>query len=137
MPAAQDFIGETSMAESKPPDVHFIIESVEHLIRERPAVGLLDSDTVLAFDIIMHSLQFVNHPQTLDLWREALWCRTVSAITKGAMTEMLEYVNGAIARGELNAAEKICICLSAIVDPAVFRNVRRTAHSLGEGSQRP
>ena len=44
-----------------------------------PRGGRLDRETVEALDVVTHALVFVGHPHGLDLWRDALWGRRLSA----------------------------------------------------------
>ena len=92
-----------------------IISTIEHGIRKQPCAGLLDHETVEALDVIHHALVFVHHPRGNELWREALWHRRLSVETRQALTQMLEYLTEAVARGETQAVSQICDCLQVFV----------------------
>jgi hypothetical protein len=98
-----------------------VLSSVEARIRDRPDRGTLDPETVLALDIVQHALNFTHQPDALQLFREALWERTVADRTKAAVTRMMEHIVEATDRGEVDAASKICNCLETVTDPDIFR----------------
>lgn len=98
-----------------------VTRSVEQRIQERPDRGVLDAETVLALDIVMHALVFTEAEGGHSLWREALWQRALSERARAAVVLMLEHLMSAAARGEMGAVTEICNCLRAVVEPDVFR----------------
>ena len=108
------------MNDAQQAQVRHVLSSVEQRVRGRAAQGVLDSDTVLALDIIQHALTFTNQPDALLLFREALWERTVSDRTSAAIRQMMEYIVEATNHGEADAASSICNCLHAVTDPDIF-----------------
>jgi hypothetical protein len=114
----------------------YVADTVEYLTSTRPEHGSLDGEHVLAMDILMHALKFCDVPDGLAMWREALWHRTLREPAKQAIVFMLNHITTAIARGELDAAGKICNCLNAVTDPTVFRLVSaQRAASMKEASR--
>lgn len=101
----------------------YIADMVHFLIQTRPEHGALNGDCVLAMDILMHALKFCDVPDGLMIWREALWHRILPSPGRQAIVGMIDHIIAANDRGELNSAGKICNCLSAVMDPAVFRSV--------------
>jgi hypothetical protein len=93
-----------------------LVEQLERRIRERPEEGLLPHAQVEALDVVYHDLVFQHHPRGLELWREALWQRQFPAELKHAVVAMLEYLVAAVARGEPQAASRICNCLQVFVE---------------------
>ncbi len=108
------------MISSQYEHIEYVVRSIERRIRERPDFGVLDSQTVLALDVVMHALQYTHAKDGLLLWREALWRRTLSPQARSAIVEMMEYLMTAAANGEISAVTGICNCLQAVVDPHVF-----------------
>jgi hypothetical protein len=98
-----------------------VVQSLEQLLRARPERRGLDSDTVLALDIVTHALVFTGVEDGLSLWREALWGRKLPEQARAAVVRMLEYVMNAAARGEMSAIRDICDCLQRVVGQDVFR----------------
>ncbi|MEO7084735.1 MAG: hypothetical protein ABI442_04700 [Gemmatimonadaceae bacterium] len=109
-----------------------VVRSVEQRIRSRPSDGVLDAETVLAYDIVTHALEFTGAPNALALWRETLLRREFPHDVRAAVTQLMEYLMAAVARGEMGAVTKICDCLGEVVDPYVFR-----AHSHKAGAGTP
>jgi hypothetical protein len=113
--------------------IEHVVNSVEHLVRNRPEGGALDHNTVLAFDVLTHALTFVGANHALETWREAMWQRRVTDGAHAAMVALLEYIMAAVARGEIEVVVKICDCLRDVVSPDVFGG-RTPTPTVGAGS---
>jgi hypothetical protein len=96
--------------------VRAVARSVEERINDRPDYGVLDNETVSALDIVAHALTFAKPPDALTLWRDALWRRRLSETSRAALNELLTYIVGEAARGEMRTVSDICNCLEAVVD---------------------
>ena len=109
------------MNDAQRSQLQHVLSSVEQRIRGRISRGVLDSETVLALDIVQHALSFTNQADALLLFREALWERKVTDRTSAAIRQMMEHIIEAGNRGEEDAASSICNCLQAVTDPDIFR----------------
>src|SRR6266849_334407 len=87
-----------------------VISTIEHGIRKQPCAGLLDHEAVVALDVVYHALVFVHPARGYELWH-----RRLSVETRQALSQMLEYLMEAVARGETEAVSQICDCLQVFV----------------------
>lgn len=101
--------------------IEHVVRSVKEQLRDRPDHGVLNSDTVLALDIVTHALEFTTAHDGFFLWREALWGRTLHEEAQVSLVRMLEHVLSAAERGEMSAITDICDCLQPVISPDVFR----------------
>ncbi len=100
--------------------IKHIVNSLETRLREAPASGRLDAETVLALDIVTHALEFTHSRDGLFLWREALWGHTLREDARLAVVKMLQHVLEAAERGDADAITDICDCLQQVVGHEVF-----------------
>lgn len=110
--------------ESKYSYITEVVSTIEYYIRQPPKDGIVSRETVESLNILSHALEFTHHPQSLQIWREALWYHQPSEEGKQALIQMLEYLDGAIVKGENEAASKICDCLQVIADLALTHTVK-------------
>jgi len=119
-------------------NIHQIVDQIERRISERPEEGTLPRAQVEALDVVYHALVFNHHPRGLALWRESLWQRRLPEETRQAVVEMLEHVSGAVTRGDVQAASRICNCLQIFVDTILGdRETRDTVAVAGEEAAAP
>jgi hypothetical protein len=96
-----------------------ILAGIEGTITDA-SIGETDRRRIEALDVVTHALEFVGHPDALNLWRGAAAGRFPSDV-KAAVAAMLEYMSEAIGRGDLRAVSEVCDCLFALYDPTSVR----------------
>jgi hypothetical protein len=115
--SAPQVLGAASPLHHRDRAIDAIVSTLEQRIREGSTEGILDPEAVEALDAVTHALCFVEEPEGLSLWREALWNRRLVGPAKQALASMLEYLNKAVARGENDAVSQICDCLEVLLEP--------------------
>lgn len=101
------------------PHLARIVARIELSIAQFPPDGRTDVECIHALDVLTHALDFVDHPEGLSIWREALWKRRLHPDGYRALTKMLEHLQAEVALGHVAAASEICDCLEDLVDPDV------------------
>jgi hypothetical protein len=101
-----------------------LVRTIEYYIRQPPKYGVVSHETVEALNILSHALEFTHHPQSLQIWRAAFWRHQLCEEAKQALIQMFEYLDGAIVKGENEAASKICDCLQVVADLALTHAVK-------------